>query len=131
MAAPVTTRPVLMEADGGRPAADTGRIVELVPDDAADVTPGIAPDVSGAPPEIIRFRSSHTTLGDEYYQALGAAAQVRLRLLGTMHARAELDDATTSEQRRAVRERLAAQRRRVWRQLQWITTEMRRLDGDS
>lgn len=89
--------------------------------------PRVSVDVGQAPPEIIRFRSRGLT-GD-YYQALGAAAQVRLRLLSTMHTRSELDSPAASE---AARVRLAAQQNQAWRQLQWLVAEMRRLDaGDS
>lgn len=77
-----------------------------------------------APPEIIRFRRDGGMTGD-YYRALGAAAQVRLRLLSTLHARSELTDTTSHE---AVRRRLIAQQTRVWQQLQWLVAEMRRLD---
>jgi hypothetical protein len=84
-------------------------------------------DAGLTPPEIIRFRrgtTGHDAANADYYQALGAAAQVRLRLLGTLHARGELDDAG----REAARQRLAAQQTQVWQQLEWLVNEMRRLD---
>ena len=92
------------------------------------ITPDVSVDEGLAPPEIIRFRRQGRTGG--YYQALGAAAQVRLRLLGTMHARSELGG---SDSRESVRQRLVAQRHQVWQQLQWLVDEMRRLDdaGDA
>lgn len=86
-------------------------------------TPDVSVDVGLAPPEIIRFRRRGVT-GD-YYQALGAAAQVRLMLLGSMHARSELDGSSSRE---ASRRRLAAQQHQVWQQLQWLVDEIRRLD---
>lgn len=86
-----------------------------------------APDVSldqgTAPPEIVRFRRRGKA-GD-YYQALGAAAQVRLRLLGTLHTRREMGGLASRE---AARRRLAAQQSQIWQQLQWLVDEMRRLD---
>lgn len=117
MAAPVSTRPAFPDLD--RKGSQASTLLEFMPDDP------------GPPPEIVRFRASHPTLGDDYYQALSAAAQVRLRLLGTLHTRGELDDGAPSRRRSAVRDRLAARRRQVWRQLHWITTEMRRLDDDA
>lgn len=87
------------------------------------ITPDVSVDEGQAPPEIIRFRRRGIT-GD-YYQALGAAAQVRLRLLGSLHARGELDG---SAPRESARRRLAAQQHQVWQQLQWLVAEMRRLD---
>jgi hypothetical protein len=89
-----------------------------VPAPAASVDETTAP-----PPEIVKFRRDGLT-GD-YYQALGAAAQVRLRLLGTLHARSEQ---AGSASREAIRRRLDVQQRRVWQQLQWLVAEMRRLD---
>jgi len=86
-------------------------------------TPDVSVDAGLAPPEIVRFRRRGTT-GD-YYQALGAAAQVRLRLLGTLHARSEMGGSASRE---SARRRLAAQQNQVWRQLQWLVDEMRRLD---
>jgi hypothetical protein len=86
-------------------------------------TPVVSVDEGLAPPEIIRFRRRNVT-GD-YYQALGAAAQVRLRLLGTLHARGELSG---SGSRESARRRLAAQQQQVWQQFQWLVAEMRRLD---
>jgi hypothetical protein len=78
-----------------------------------------------APPEILRFRSRGVS-GD-YYQALSTAAAMRLRLLGTLHARGELAGPAARE---ATRRRLAAQQRQAWQQLQWLVAEMRRLDED-
>ncbi len=86
-------------------------------------TDGLSADDGMAPPEIIRFRRDGVS-GD-YYQALGTAAQVRLRLLATLHARAELSDSASRE---SVRRRLAAQQHQVWQQLEWLVAEMRRLD---
>jgi len=60
----------------------------------------------------------------DYYQALSAAAHMRLRLLCTLHARGEL------ALREAARERLAGQQRQAWLQLQWLMAEMRRLDSE-
>jgi len=94
---------------------------------AAPSTPLTTPDVSVdqglAPPEIIRLRR-RGKIGD-YYEALGAAAQVRLRLLTTLHARGELDGLASRE---SARRRLATQQSQVWQQLQWLVDEMRRLD---
>lgn len=87
------------------------------------ITPNVSVDVGLAPPEIIRFRRQGITGG--YYQALGAAAEVRLRLLGTLHARGELSQSASRE---SARRRLAAQQSQVWQQLQWLVAEMRRLD---
>ena len=86
-------------------------------------TPNVSVDEGLAPPEIIRFRRRNVT-GD-YYQALGAAAQVRLQLLGTLHARGELGGSASRE---AARLRLVAQQHQVWQQLQWLVAEMRRMD---
>jgi hypothetical protein len=86
-------------------------------------TSNVSGEEGQAPPEIVRFRRSGMT-GD-YYQTLGAAAQVRLRLLSTLHARSELRTSTAEE---SARKRLAAQQRQAWQQLQWIVAEMRRLD---
>ncbi|HEY3261309.1 MAG TPA: hypothetical protein VGJ95_13755 [Pseudonocardiaceae bacterium] len=86
-------------------------------------TPNVSVDVGLAPPEIIRFR--RRGFSGDYYQALGAAAQVRLRLLATLHARSELSG---SESRESARQRLVAQQHQVWQQLQWLVDEMRRLD---
>ena len=83
-------------------------------------TPDVSADEGQAPPEIIRFRRNGVT-GD-YYQTLGAAAQVRLRLLGTLHTRGELGGPTS---------RLVAQQNQIWRQLHWLVAEMRRLDEDA
>ena len=85
-------------------------------------TPDVSVDGGLAPPEIIRFRRQG--IAGDYYQALGAAAQVRLRLLATLHARGELGSAS----RESARLRLAAQQNQVWQQLQWLVAEMRRLD---
>jgi hypothetical protein len=82
-------------------------------------------DDAQAPPEILRFRSRG--LSGDYYQALGTAATMRLRLLGTLHARSELAGPTARE---ATRERLLAQQRQAWQQLQWLMAEMRRLDAE-
>jgi len=87
-------------------------------------TPNVDAGEGLPPPEIIRLRRRGTT-GDEYYQALGAAAQVRLRLLASLHARGELDGSTCRE---STRRRLAAQQNQVWQQLLWLVHEMRRLD---
>jgi hypothetical protein len=78
------------------------------------------------PPEIIRFQSRG--LSRDYYQALGTAAAMRLRLLGTLHARGELGGPAMGE---AARARLAAQQRQAWQQLQWLMAEMRRLDAEA
>lgn len=86
--------------------------------------PPVSVDAGLAPPEIIRFRRGNAS-GD-YYQALGAAAQVRLRLLGTLHTRAKLDG--DGKGRNASRRRLEAQQTQVWQQLEWLVSEMRRLD---
>lgn len=83
----------------------------------------VSVDEGLAPPEIIRLRRRGTS-GD-YYQALGAAAQVRLRLLATLHTRGELDGSASRE---SARRRLAVQQSQVWQQLQWLVDEMRRLD---
>jgi hypothetical protein len=87
-------------------------------------TPAVSVDAGLTPPEIIRFRRGTAGTDGDYYQALGAAAQVRLRLLGTLHARSELD----GDGREAARRRLAAQQTQAWKQLEWLVTEMRRLD---
>lgn len=76
-----------------------------------------------APPEILRFRTGG--VAGDYYHALSSAAAMRLRLLGTLHARGELAGPAARE---AVRARLAAQQRQAWQQLQWLVAEMRRLD---
>jgi len=86
-------------------------------------TQDVSVDVGLAPPEIIRFR--RRGIAGDYYQALGAAAQVRLRLLATLHTRSELGGA---ESRESARLRLAAQQHQVWQQLQWLVAEMQRLD---
>jgi hypothetical protein len=86
-------------------------------------TPHVSVDEGQAPPEIVRFHRSGVT-GD-YYQALGAAAQMRLRLLGTLHARSELRPVTAGD---SARKRLAAQQNLAWQQLQWLVAEMRRID---
>jgi hypothetical protein len=86
-------------------------------------TPNVSVDEGLTPPEIVRFRRQGTT-GD-YYQALGAAAQVRLRLLATLHARGALNGCVSRE---SARRRLAAQQSQAWQQLQWVVNEMRRLD---
>jgi hypothetical protein len=79
-----------------------------------------------APPEIIRF---HTRgLSGDYYQALSAAAAMRLRLLGTLHARGELAGPAIPQ---SARVRLAGQQRQAWQQLQWLMAEMYRLDTES
>jgi|GEM_PF-3879971 len=88
-------------------------------------TPDVSVDEGLAPPEIIRFRRQG--IGGDYYQALGAAAQVRLRLLSSLHARGELSDSVSRE---SARQRLAAQQSQVWQQLQWLVAEMRRLDEE-
>jgi hypothetical protein len=78
-----------------------------------------------APPEIIRF---HTRgLAGDYYQALSVAAGMRLRLLGTLHARGELAEPAVSQ---SARVRLARQQRQAWQQLQWLMAEMYRLDKE-
>lgn len=87
------------------------------------VDPIASVDEGLTPPEIIRFNRGGTA--GNYYQALGAAAQVRLRLLGTLHARGELGICTPRE---SARQRLAAQQNQAWRQLQWLVAEMQRLD---
>jgi hypothetical protein len=78
-----------------------------------------------APPEIVRFHSRGVS-GD-YYQALSAAAAMRLRLLGTLHARGELADPAVPQ---SARVRLAGQQRQAWQQLQWLMAEMYRLDHE-
>lgn len=85
-----------------------------------------AGDCPEAPPEILRLRSRGVS-GD-YYQALSTAAAMRLRLLGTLHARSELVGPTVRE---AARARLAAQQRQAWQQLQWLMAEMHRLDAEA
>ncbi len=80
-------------------------------------------DDGPAPPEIIRFRRSG--MAGDYYAALGAAAQVRLRLLSTLHARSSLGGVQPTE---SAMRRIEAQQRQVWEQLQWVVAEMRRLD---
>jgi hypothetical protein len=79
-----------------------------------------------APPEIIRFHSRG--LSGDYYQALSAAAAMRLRLLGTLHARGELAGPAVPQSAKA---RLAGQQRQAWQQLQWLMAEMYRLDAES
>jgi hypothetical protein len=107
------------------PTARSGELsgIRTVTVDAGFETPFL--DLE-APPEIIRFRASDAP-GD-YYQALSAAAAMRLRLLGTLHQRAEL---AGPSQREAARARLAAQQDQAWKQLQWLMAEMQRLDADS
>ena len=81
-----------------------------------------------APPEIIRFQSrgrGSGSSGDDYYKALSAAAAMRLRLLGTLHARSELAGPAVRE---SAKVRLAAQQRQAWQQLQWLMAEMKRID---
>jgi hypothetical protein len=78
-----------------------------------------------APPEIIRFHSRG--LSGDYYQALSAAAAMRLRLLGTLHARGELEGTAVPQ---SARVRLAGQQRQAWQQLQWLMAEMYRLDHE-
>lgn len=89
--------------------------------------PSVSADDGPAPPEIIRFRRSGNT-GD-YYQALRAAAQVRLRLLGTLHARGEFSGFGGVIPSESATRRLEAQQTLAWQQLQWVVAEMRRLDG--
>jgi hypothetical protein len=79
-----------------------------------------------APPEIIRFHSRG--LSGDYYQALSAAAAMRLRLLGTLHARGELAGSAVPPSSKT---RLAGQQRQAWQQLQWLMAEMYRLDAES
>lgn len=86
-------------------------------------TPDVSADEGLAPPEIVRLRRRGRA--SDYYQALSGAAQVRLRLLVTLHARGELE---SSANREASRQRLAAQQTQVWQQLQWLIDEMRRMD---
>ncbi|HEY0640067.1 MAG TPA: hypothetical protein VGD67_20720 [Pseudonocardiaceae bacterium] len=86
-------------------------------------TTDVSVDDGSAPPEIVRFRRNRD--GGDYYQALSAAAHVRLRLLGTLHTRTALADNSASP---AARARLAAQQERTWRQLRWLLAEMRRMD---
>jgi hypothetical protein len=81
-----------------------------------------------APPEIIRFHSRG--LSGDYYQALSAAAAMRLRLLGTLHARGELAEFSGSGVPQSARVRLAGQQRQAWQQLQWLMAEMYRLDTE-
>lgn len=91
--------------------------------------PSVSADDGTAPPEIVRFRRSGST-GD-YYQALRAAAQVRLRLLGTLHARGEFSGFGGVMPSESATRRLEAQQNLAWQQLQWIVAEMQRLDGTS
>lgn len=89
-------------------------------------SPGVRRCDPSAPPEIIRFHTRGLT-GD-YYQALSTAATMRLRLLGTLHARGELAGPAVSQ---SARVRLAGQQRQAWQQLQWLMAEMYRLDKES
>jgi hypothetical protein len=79
-----------------------------------------------APPEIVRFLSRGVP-GD-YYQALRSAALVRLRLLGTLHARSEFSGFEGVLPSDSATRRLEAQQTLAWDQLQWVVSEMRRLD---
>lgn len=78
------------------------------------------------PPEIARFL--RRGVPGDYYQALRAAAQVRLRLLGTLHARSEFSGFDGVLPSDSATRRLEAQQTLVWEQLQWVVSEMRRLD---
>ena len=77
-----------------------------------------------APPEIVRFRRAG--MPGDYYQALGVAAQVRLRMLSTLHLRTSLGGAPPTA---AALRRIEAQQHQLWQQLQWVVAEMRRLDA--
>lgn len=107
-------------------AYDTKPVATLVGRRESPAAGGARRCDPAAPPEIIRFHSRG--LSGDYYQALSAAAAMRLRLLGTLHARGELAGPAVPQSAKA---RLAGQQRQAWQQLQWLMAEMYRLDAES